>query len=257
MAQAITNWDVAITNNKEAHDLFLAAPGGIRTTQAFSQSREYNELDLHRASGVIRNKDNAFSSDGGLAVLFGNIAQEGCVVKTAGVDDSILKFSGKAVVCESQDTAVNRILNKEVTAGDVVVIRYEGPKGGPGMQEMLYPTSYLKSMRLGKACALITDGRFSGGTSGLSIGHVSPEAAEGGNIGLIKEGDIIEIDIPNRTINVALSEDELSVRREQMIAKGEGAWAPEEERKRKVSKALRAYASLVTNASQGAVRGEP
>ena len=257
MAQAITNWDVAITNNKEAHDLFLAAPGGIRTTQAFSQSREYNELDLDRASGVIRNKDNAFSSDGGLAVLFGNIAQEGCVVKTAGVDDSILKFSGKAVVCESQDTAVNRILNKEVTAGDVVVIRYEGPKGGPGMQEMLYPTSYLKSMRLGKACALITDGRFSGGTSGLSIGHVSPEAAEGGNIGLIKEGDMIEIDIPNRTINVALSEDELSARREQMIAKGEGAWAPEEERKRKVSKALRAYASLVTNASQGAVRGEP
>jgi len=256
MAQAITNWDVAITNNKEAHDLFLAAPGGIRTTQAFSQSREYNELDLDRASGVIRNKDNAFSSDGGLAVLFGNIAQEGCVVKTAGVDDSILKFSGKAVVCESQDTAVNRILNKEVTAGDVVVIRYEGPKGGPGMQEMLYPTSYLKSMRLGKECALITDGRFSG-TSGLSIGHVSPEAAEGGNIGLIKEGDIIEIDIPNRTINVALSEDELSVRREQMIAKGEGAWAPEEERKRKISKALRAYASLVTNASQGAVRGEP
>ena len=257
MAQAITNWDVAITNNKAAHDLFLAAPGGIRTTKAFSQSREYNELDLDRASGVIRNKDNAFSSDGGLAVLFGNIAQEGCVVKTAGVDDSILKFSGKAVVCESQDTAVNRILNKEVVAGDVVVIRYEGPKGGPGMQEMLYPTSYLKSMRLGKECALITDGRFSGGTSGLSIGHVSPEAAEGGNIGLIKEGDIIEIDIPNRTINVALSEDELSVRREQMIAKGEGAWAPEEERKRKVSKALRAYASLVTNASQGAVRGEP
>ena len=257
MAQAITNWDVAITNNKAAHDLFLAAPGGIRTIQAFSQSREYNELDLDRASGVIRNKDNAFSSDGGLAVLFGNIAQEGCVVKTAGVDDSILKFSGKAVVCESQDTAVNRILNKEVVAGDVVVIRYEGPKGGPGMQEMLYPTSYLKSMRLGKACALITDGRFSGGTSGLSIGHVSPEAAEGGNIGLIKEGDIIEIDIPNRTINVALSEDELRARREQMIAKGEGAWAPEEERKRKVSKALRAYASLVTNASQGAVRGEP
>ncbi|MDA8894503.1 dihydroxy-acid dehydratase [Amylibacter sp.] len=257
MAQAIANWDVAITNNKAAHDLFLAAPGGIRTIQAFSQSREYNELDLDRASGVIRNKDNAFSSDGGLAVLFGNIAQEGCVVKTAGVDDSILKFSGKAVVCESQDTAVNRILNKEVVAGDVVVIRYEGPKGGPGMQEMLYPTSYLKSMRLGKACALITDGRFSGGTSGLSIGHVSPEAAEGGNIGLIKEGDVIEIDIPNRTINVALSEDELSARREQMIAKGEGAWAPEEERKRKVSRALRAYASLVTNASQGAVRGEP
>ena len=257
LAQAITNWDVAITNKKEAHDLFLAAPGGIRTTQAFSQSREYNELDLDRANGVIRNQDNAFSKAGGLAVLFGNIAQEGCVVKTAGVDDSILKFSGKAVVCESQDTAVNRILNKEVVAGDVVVIRYEGPKGGPGMQEMLYPTSYLKSMRLGKACALITDGRFSGGTSGLSIGHVSPEAAEGGNIGLIKEGDIIEIDIPNRSINVALSDEELSARRDQMIAKGEGAWAPEEERKRKVSRALRAYASLVTNASQGAVRGEP
>ena len=257
LAQAITNWDVAITNKKEAHDLFLAAPGGIRTTQAFSQFREYNELDLDRANGVIRNQDNAFSKDGGLAVLFGNIAQEGCVVKTAGVDDSILKFSGKAVVCESQDTAVNRILNKEVVAGDVVVIRYEGPKGGPGMQEMLYPTSYLKSMRLGKACALITDGRFSGGTSGLSIGHVSPEAAEGGNIGLIKEGDIIEIDIPNRSINVALSDEELSARRDQMVAKGEGAWAPEEERKRKVSRALRAYASLVTNASQGAVRGEP
>ena len=257
LAQAITNWDVAITNKKEAHDLFLAAPGGIRTTQAFSQSREYNELDLDRANGVIRNQDNAFSKDGGLAVLFGNIAQEGCVVKTAGVDDSILKFSGKAVVCESQDTAVNRILNKEVVAGDVVVIRYEGPKGGPGMQEMLYPTSYLKPMRLGKACALITDGRFSGGTSGLSIGHVSPEAAEGGNIGLIKEGDIIEIDIPNRSINVALSDEELSARRDQMVAKGEGAWAPEEERKRKVSRALRAYASLVTNASQGAVRGEP
>jgi dihydroxy-acid dehydratase len=257
LAQAITNWDVAITNKKEAHDLFLAAPGGIRTTQAFSQSREYNELDLDRANGVIRNQDNAFSKDGGLAVLFGNIAQEGCVVKTAGVDDSILKFSGKAVVCESQDTAVNRILNKEVVAGDVVVIRYEGPKGGPGMQEMLYPTSYLKSMRLGKACALITDGRFSGGTSGLSIGHVSPEAAEGGNIGLIKEGDIIEIDIPNRSINVALSDEELSARRDQMIAKGEGAWAPEEQRKRKISRALRAYASLVTNASQGAVRGEP
>ena len=257
MAQAINNWDVAITNNKAAHDLFLAAPGGVRTTQAFSQSREYNELDLDRANGVIRSKDNAFSTDGGLAVLFGNIAQEGCVVKTAGVDDSILKFSGRAVVCESQDTAVNRILNKEVVAGDVVVIRYEGPKGGPGMQEMLYPTSYLKSMRLGKACALITDGRFSGGTSGLSIGHVSPEAAEGGNIGLIEEGDIIEIDIPNRSINVSLSDKELNDRRDKMIAKGEDAWAPVEERKRKVSRALRAYASLVTNASQGAVRGEP
>ncbi len=257
MAQAIANWDVAITNNKAAHDLFLAAPGGVRTVQAFSQSREYNELDVDRANGVIRNQDNAHSKDGGLAVLFGNIAQEGCVVKTAGVDDSILKFSGPAIVCESQDTAVNRILNKEVSAGDVVIIRYEGPKGGPGMQEMLYPTSYLKSMRLGKACALITDGRFSGGTSGLSIGHVSPEAAEGGNIGLIKEGDIIEIDIPNRKIDVKLTDAELDARRAEMIAKGDGAWAPEEVRKRKISRALRVYAANVGNASQGAVRLEP
>jgi len=257
MAQAIANWDVAITNNKAAHDLFLAAPGGVRTTQAFSQSREYKELDVDRENGVIRNADNAFSQDGGLAVLFGNIAQEGCVVKTAGVDDSILKFSGPAIVCESQDTAVNRILNKEVKAGDVVIIRYEGPRGGPGMQEMLYPTSYLKSMRLGKECALITDGRFSGGTSGLSIGHVSPEAGEGGNIGLINEGDIIEIDIPNRTINVKLTDEELDARRADMIAKGEGAWKPEEVRKRKISRALRVYAANVGNASQGAVRLEP
>ena len=236
LAQAIANWDVKITNNKAAHDLFLAAPGGVRTVHAFSQSREYKELDGDRENGIIRNEANAFSKDGGLAVLFGNIAQEGCVVKTAGVDDSILKFSGPAVVCESQDTAVNRILNKEVKAGDVVIIRYEGPRGGPGMQEMLYPTSYLKSMRLGKACALITDGRFSGGTSGLSIGHVSPEAGEGGNIGLINEGDIIEIDIPNRTINVKLTDAELDERRNAMIAKGEGAWKPEEVRKRKISR---------------------
>jgi len=192
-----------------------------------------------------------------LAVLFGNFAQEGCVVKTAGVDDSILKFSGPAIVCESQDEAVNRILNKEVKAGDVVVIRYEGPRGGPGMQEMLYPTSYLKSMRLGKVCALITDGRFSGGTSGLSIGHVSPEAAEGGNIGLIVEGDIIDIDIPNRKMDVRLTDEELAARRAEMEAKGDKAWQPALPRKRKVSKALRAYASLVGNASQGAVRLEP
>ena len=257
LAQAIANWDVKITNNKAAHDLFLAAPGGVRTVHAFSQSREYKELDVDRENGIIRNEANAFSKDGGLAVLFGNIAQEGCVVKTAGVDDSILKFSGPAVVCESQDTAVNRILNKEVKAGDVVIIRYEGPRGGPGMQEMLYPTSYLKSMRLGKACALITDGRFSGGTSGLSIGHVSPEAGEGGNIGLINEGDIIEIDIPNRTINVKLTDAELDERRNAMIAKGEGAWKPEEVRKRKISRALRVYAANVGNASQGAVRLEP
>ena len=189
--------------------------------------------------------------------MFGNIAQEGCVVKTAGVDDSILKFSGPAIICESQDEAVKRILGKEVKEGDVVIIRYEGPRGGPGMQEMLYPTSYLKSMKLGKACALITDGRFSGGTSGLSIGHVSPEAAEGGNIGLLVEGDMIEIDIPNRTINVALSEEELAERRAQMDAKGDAAWMPAEPRKRKVSRALRVYAANVANASLGAVRLEP
>ena len=257
MAEAIQKWDIRVTNDKEVHELFLAAPGGVRTVEAFSQSRRYKELDLDRASGVIRSVDNAFSKDGGLAVLFGNIAQEGCVVKTAGVDDSILKFSGPAIVCESQDEAVNRILNKEITAGDVVIIRYEGPRGGPGMQEMLYPTSYLKSMRLGKVCALITDGRFSGGTSGLSIGHVSPEAAEGGNIGLIEEGDIIEIDIPNRKIGVALSDEVLADRRAAMEAKGDKAWKPKELRKRKVSKALRAYASLVSNASLGAIRMEP
>ena len=257
MGEAIQKWDIRVTNDKDVHELFLAAPGGVRTVEAFSQSRRYKELDLDRAKGVIRSKDNAFSQDGGLAVLFGNIAQEGCVVKTAGVDDSALKFSGPAIVCESQDEAVNRILNKEISAGDVVIIRYEGPRGGPGMQEMLYPTSYLKSMRLGKVCALITDGRFSGGTSGLSIGHVSPEAAEGGNIGLIEEGDIIEIDIPNRTINVALSDEVLADRRAAMQAKGDKAWAPKEPRKRKVSKALRAYASLVSNASLGAIRLEP
>jgi len=257
MGEAIQKWDVTVTNDKDVHELFLAAPGGVRTVEAFSQSRRYKELDVDRAQGVIRSVENAFSKDGGLAVLFGNIAHEGCVVKTAGVDDSILKFSGPAIVCESQDEAVNRILKKEVTAGDVVIIRYEGPRGGPGMQEMLYPTSYLKSMRLGKACALITDGRFSGGTSGLSIGHVSPEAAEGGAIGLINEGDIIEIDIPNRTINVALTDEELATRRAEMEAKGDKAWGPSEPRKRKVSKALRAYASLVGNASQGAVRLEP
>ncbi len=257
MGEAIQKWDVRVTNDKAVHELFLAAPGGVRTVEAFSQSRRYKELDLDRTGGVIRSKDNAFSQEGGLAILFGNIALEGCVVKTAGVDDSILKFSGPAIVCESQDEAVNRILNKEISAGDVVIIRYEGPRGGPGMQEMLYPTSYLKSMRLGKVCALITDGRFSGGTSGLSIGHASPEAAEGGNIGLIEEGDIIEIDIPNRKIDVALSDEVLADRRAVMEAKGNKAWAPKEPRKRKVSKALRAYASLVSNASLGAVRLEP
>lgn len=257
LAEALQKWDIIVSNDKDVHKLFLAAPGGIRTIEAFSQSRRYNELDMDRIHGVIRTGDNAFSQDGGLAILFGNIAEEGCVVKTAGVDDDSLKFSGPAIVCESQDEAVNRILNKEIKSGDVVIIRYEGPRGGPGMQEMLYPTSYLKSMRLGKTCALITDGRFSGGTSGLSIGHVSPEAAEGGAIGLIKEGDIIEIDIPNRKINVALSDQELALRRSKMEAKGDAAWIPLKPRKRKVSRALRAYASLVGNASQGAVRLDP
>lgn len=256
LGDAIAKWDVRTSNDEEVHNLFLAAPGGVRTTEAFSQSRRYKELDLDRENGVIRDVEHAHSTDGGLAVLFGNISQEGCVVKTAGVDESILKFSGRAVVCESQDEACKRILGKEVVEGDVVVIRYEGPRGGPGMQEMLYPTTYLKSMKLGKACALITDGRFSGGTSGLSIGHVSPEAGEGGNIALIEEGDIIEIDIPNRSMNVKLTEEELATRRAAMEAR-ENPWAPAEPRKRKVSKALRVYAAHVGNASQGAVRLEP
>lgn len=254
MKEAIAEWDITQTANSEVETLYKAAPGGVRTTQAFSQKRRYKELDLDREAGVIRSAENAFSKDGGLAVLYGNIAQEGCVVKTAGVDESIHKFSGSAIVCESQEEAVRRILGKEVAAGDVVVIRYEGPKGGPGMQEMLYPTSYLKSMRLGKACALITDGRFSGATSGLSIGHMSPEAGEGGNIALINEGDIIEIDIPNRSINLQVSDAELDARRR---AKGPTPWYPAKERPRKVSRALKAYASLVSNASSGAVRLDP
>lgn len=257
MAEAITKWDVALTNDPDVQELFLAAPGGVRTTQAFSQSRRYKELDTDREKGVIRSSAHAFSQDGGLAVLFGNIAEQGCVVKTAGVDDSILKFSGPAIVCESQEEACDRILNKGVAAGDVVIIRYEGPRGGPGMQEMLYPTSYLKSMKLGKACALITDGRFSGGTSGLSIGHVSPEAAEGGLIGLVEEGDIIEIDIPNRTIHAKIDDAEIARRRADMDARGDKAWKPVKERPRKVSRALKVYAAHVGNASQGAVRLDP
>jgi len=257
LGEAIKKWDIMQSNDEAVQELFHAAPGGVRTTKAFSQSRRYKELDKDRANGVIRDLEHAHSQEGGLAVLYGNFSQEGCVVKTAGVDESIHKFSGTAIVCESQDEAVNRILNKEVAAGDVVIIRYEGPRGGPGMQEMLYPTSYLKSMRLGKVCALITDGRFSGGTSGLSIGHVSPEAAEGGNIALIAEGDIIDIDIPNRTMDVRLTDEELATRRAEMEAKGDAAWKPAKPRKRKVSKALRAYASLVGNASQGAIRLEP
>ena len=257
IGEAIDKWDISRTQDNKVHELFSAAPGGVRTTQAFSQASRYRALDTDRENGVIRSAENAFSKEGGLAVLFGNIAEEGCVVKTAGVDESIWNFSGPARICESQEEAVNRILSKDIKSGDVVIIRYEGPRGGPGMQEMLYPTSYLKSMKLGAACALITDGRFSGGTSGLSIGHVSPEAAEGGNIGLLEEGDIIKIDIPNRSINAEISEDDLRSRRNQMESRGADAWSPKEERPRKVSRALKAYASLVANASQGAVRLDP
>ncbi|KUP91542.1 dihydroxy-acid dehydratase [Tritonibacter horizontis] len=254
LGAAIAKWDIAVANNPEAEELFKAAPGGVRTTQAFSTENRYKELDTDRAGGVIRSKEHAFSQDGGLAVLFGNIALEGCIVKTAGVDASILKFTGTAYVCESQDQAVNDILTGKVSAGDVVVIRYEGPRGGPGMQEMLYPTSYLKSKGLGKDCALLTDGRFSGGTSGLSIGHVSPEAAEGGTIGLVEQGDTIEIDIPNRSIHLAVDEATLAARRAAMDEKG---WKPVAKRKRKVSTALKAYAMLATSAAKGAVRMVP
>ncbi|MDF2902061.1 MAG: dihydroxy-acid dehydratase, partial [Phenylobacterium sp.] len=226
------------------------------TQVAFSQNRRWKELDLDRQDGVIRSVEHAFSKDGGLAVLKGNLAEDGCIVKTAGVDDSILVFAGPARVFESQDAAVSAILTGKITAGDVLVIRYEGPRGGPGMQEMLYPTSYLKSKGLGKACALITDGRFSGGTSGLSIGHVSPEAAEGGMIGLIEDGDRIEIDIPNRSIELKVSEPELASRRETMAARGSDAWKPGK-RERKVSSALRAYAAFTTSAARGAVRHVP
>ncbi|MES1153080.1 MAG: dihydroxy-acid dehydratase, partial [Dongia sp.] len=229
----------------------------VPTQTAFSQDQRFDTLDLDRAKGVIRDIDHAFSKDGGLAVLHGNFAQDGCIVKTAGVDESILKFSGPARIFESQDGAVEGILLNQIKPGDVVVIRYEGPKGGPGMQEMLYPTSYLKSKGMGKQCALVTDGRFSGGTSGLSIGHVSPEAAEGGAIALIQEGDRIEIDIPNRTINLAVSDAELAKRRAAMEAKGKDAWLPAEKRSRKITMALRAYAALTTSAARGAVRIVP
>jgi len=251
IGDALNKWDVMRTNDPGVHNFFRAAPGGVRTTQAFSQSRRYDSVDMDRKGGVIRNKENAFSQDGGLAVLFGNLAEDGCIVKTAGVDDSILKFSGPAYVVESQDGAVNDILIGKVKAGDVVIIRYEGPRGGPGMQEMLYPTSYLKSKGLGAACALVTDGRFSGGTSGLSIGHVSPEAAEGGTIGLVEHGDLIEIDIPNRSINLAVSDEVLAERRAKQDAAG---WTPSNPRKRKVTTALKAYAALTTSAAKGAVR---
>lgn len=253
MADAIANWDVTVTQDEAVHTFYKAAPGGIPTQVAFSQDSRWKALDLDRAKGVIRSKENAFTQDGGLAVLYGNIAEKGCIVKTAGVDESIWAFSGKARVYESQDDAVEGILGEEVQAGDVVVIRYEGPKGGPGMQEMLYPTSYLKSRGLGKACALLTDGRFSGGTSGLSIGHASPEAAQGGAIALVENGDTIEIDIPNRRIHLAISDEEMNRRREAMQAKGPNAWKPAN-RQRQVSAALQAYALLTTSADTGAVR---
>ena len=251
MAQALAHWDIMQTNDPEVHQFFRAAPGGVRTTQAFSTDNRYKELDTDRAKGVIRSVEQAFSKDGGLAVLFGNIARDGCIVKTAGVDDSILKFTGSAHVFESQDDAVSAILTGKVKAGEVVLIRYEGPQGGPGMQEMLYPTSYLKSKGLGAACALLTDGRFSGGTSGLSIGHVSPEAAEGGLIALAETGDRIEIDIPNRTIHLAVDDATLDARR---AAKGPLPWKPAQARPRKVSTALKAYAMLASSAAKGAVR---
>jgi dihydroxy-acid dehydratase len=254
IGDAIDRWDIRRTNQENVRNFYLAAPGGVPTQVAFSQERRWDELDLDRANGVIRDAQHPFSKDGGLAVLKGNIALDGCVVKTAGVDESILVFSGPAKVYESQDAAVQAILGNKIEPGDVVVIRYEGPRGGPGMQEMLYPTSYLKSKGLGKACALITDGRFSGGTSGLSIGHVSPEAAEGGAIGLVRDGDIIEIDIPNRTINLAIGDAELAARRAEQDRLG---WKPAEPRKRQVSKALKAYAAFATSAARGAVRVVP
>ncbi len=253
MADAIAHYDVAVSDNDDVMKMFQAGPGGVPTQEAFSQSKRWESLDDDRSEGCIRDKEHAYSQDGGLAVLYGNIALDGCVVKTAGVDDSILCFEGPARIFESQDSSVAAILNNEIKAGDVVIIRYEGPRGGPGMQEMLYPTSYLKSKGLGKACALLTDGRFSGGTSGLSIGHASPEAAEGGAIGLIEEGDLIAIDIPNRKINVKISDDELQQRRNAMEAKGDNAWQPEN-RVRHVSQALQAYAAMTTSASRGAVR---
>ena len=251
MKDALDQWDIARNPSQAVQTFYKAGPAGIPTQVAFSQSTRWPSLDIDRAKGCIRSADHAFSQEGGLAVLVGNIALNGCVVKTAGVDDALMVFEGPAHVVESQDEAVANILADKVKAGDVVIVRYEGPKGGPGMQEMLYPTSYLKSKGLGAACALLTDGRFSGGTSGLSIGHVSPEAAEGGTIGLVENGDVIEIDIPGRTIHLAVSEDELARRRAAQDAKG---WQPAKERPRKVSTALQAYAAMTTSAARGAVR---
>jgi dihydroxy-acid dehydratase len=260
LADALARWDVLAPHrvnegrqpDDEASTLFRAAPGGVRSTEAFSQNQRYESLDLDRASGVVRDIDHAFSKDGGLAVLFGNLAEDGAIVKTAGVDPALLVFAGPARIFESQEAAVNGILGDKIKPGDVVLVRYEGPKGGPGMQEMLYPTSYLKSKGLASVCALVTDGRFSGGSSGLSIGHVSPEAAEGGAIGLIEEGDRIEIDIPSRSLRIAVSDDVMAARRAAMEGRGLEAWKPK--RERKVSTALQAYAAMTTSAARGAVR---
>jgi len=252
--EAIADWDIMSSEDDMVKQFYLAGPGGIPTQQAFSQNSRWPSLDDNRETGCIRSVQNAYSTEGGLAVLYGNIALDGCVVKTAGVDDTNLVFEGPAHICDSQEQAVTDILANKVKAGDVVIVRYEGPRGGPGMQEMLYPTSYIKSKGLGKECALLTDGRFSGGTSGLSIGHVSPEAASGGAIGLLEEGDLIKINIPERTINVDLSEKELADRHQQMEARGTAAWKPAKDRPRNVSAALKAYAKLVTSADKGAVR---
>jgi len=251
MGEALKKWDIANQPSEAVKTFYKAGPAGIPTQTAFSQSTRWPSVDVDRENGCIRNLENAFSLEGGLAILKGNLAPDGCVVKTSGVDESIHTFKGPAFITESQEAAVEAILNDKVVSGDVVIVRYEGPRGGPGMQEMLYPTSYIKSKNLGKACALITDGRFSGGTSGLSIGHVSPEAAAGGTIGLIRNGDIIKIDIPNRTIDVLLSDKELKKRREQQDSVG---WQPVEDRPRKVTPALKAFAKLATSADKGAVR---
>ena len=252
LGEAINQWDIMNTEDQGVRKFFSAAPGGIRTTKAFSQDRVWPSLDLDRENGCIRNKKNAYSQDGGLAVLYGNIALEGCIVKTAGVDEEILKFTGKVKIFESQDAAVEAISADKIKEGDIVLIVYEGPKGGPGMQEMLYPTAHLKGKGLGKVCALLTDGRFSGGTSGLSIGHVSPEAAEGGAIALVEDGDTIDINIPDRAINLKVSDDVLQERRDAMNKK-ENPWQPKP-RNRKVTEALKAYAMMTTSASNGAVR---
>jgi len=257
LEDALNRWDIVRTKSESVRKFFMAAPGNVPTQVAFSQERRFEELDTDRATGCVRDLEHAYSKDGGLAVLSGNIALEGCIVKTAGVDESILKFEGPARVFESQDAAVEGILGNKIKPGDVVVVRYEGPRGGPGMQEMLYPTSYLKSKGLGKVCALVTDGRFSGGSSGLSIGHLSPEAAEGGLIGLVEEGDLIKIDIPARSISLAVDDITLAKRREAMLARGGDAWKPAKKRARKVTMALKAYAALTTSAARGAVRVVP